>query len=187
MSKKLPSQRVLNRLLRYDPETGFLYWRDRPAWMFKRHKHGSRKVSAKIWNKRRAGKRAFTSIDKQGAHQAKFLGIRTFAHRVIWKMMTGEDANIVDHDNGRPSDNRWQNLNNGSQSDNRKNIRIPSNNTSGVIGVHKCAQTGKWRANIATSGDRSKHLGRFDSFDEAVAVRKTAEKKYGYNDNHGRA
>ena len=48
-------------------------------------------------------------------------GVRYAAHRVAWVLMTGEQPNIVDHDNGIKHDNRWKNLNNGTHSDNSRN------------------------------------------------------------------
>ena len=38
-------------------------------------------------------------------------GIKLLAHRVIWKLMTGEEPKgVIDHINNNPSDNRWENL-----------------------------------------------------------------------------
>jgi len=52
--RKLPSARVLRRLLDYDPETGKLTWKERPVWMFAEGARG-RQVSANVWNGRNAG------------------------------------------------------------------------------------------------------------------------------------
>ena len=43
----------------------------------------------------------------------------------------------------------------------------------------------KWRAQIRVDGKR-KHLGYFDTFDDAVAARKAAEIEHNYHPNHGR-
>lgn len=50
------------------------------------------------------------------------------------------------------------------------------NNTSGVQGVEWRTGKGVWRATICFKGKR-RYLGSFDSFDEAVKVRKRAEEE----------
>src|SRR5690625_5199426 len=51
--KILPTPEQLRELLRYEPETGKLYWKARPAELFKdKRSHGA-------WNARYAGKEAF--------------------------------------------------------------------------------------------------------------------------------
>lgn len=43
---------------------------------------------------------------------------------------------------------------------------------------------GKWRAYIRINR-REKFLGYFENFDEAVRIRKQAERDYNFNQNHG--
>jgi hypothetical protein len=57
-------------------------------------------------------------------------------------------------------------------------------NISGITGVFKHTQTGSWQAQIRING-KSKHLGSFQIFEEAVLARKTAEVNYGFHKNHG--
>ncbi|KEO02311.1 AP2 domain protein [Escherichia coli 1-392-07_S4_C1] len=56
-------------------------------------------------------------------------------------------------------------------------------NKSGYIGViwHKASR--KWMAYVQVNKKR-KHLGLFDSIDEAVAARRQAEKENNYHPNH---
>ncbi|WP_404826374.1 hypothetical protein [Pediococcus ethanolidurans] len=59
----------------------------------------------------------------------------------------------------------------------RKSGRNPNNNSSGTTGVSLYKRTGKWQAYIQLKGHR-KHLGFFDTKEEAIAARKAAEQKY---------
>jgi hypothetical protein len=57
----------ISKLLKYDPETGKLFWLPRPVEMFSDAFLGS-EWSAKKWNTRYAGKEAFTALDGRGYH-----------------------------------------------------------------------------------------------------------------------
>ena len=184
-AKALPSQELLLQLLRYEPETGKLFWRERPAWMFKgegiKQQH-----AAKRWNTKWAGAEAFTSIDSDGYHQGAIFYTRFLAHRVIVAMVEGFWPEEVDHENGIRSDNRFINLKPATHRQNAKNTSIRRNNKSGVVGVHWHKKAGKWSAMIGVDGGKSIYLGLFESLDDAAAARKHAEQKYGFHPNHGK-
>ena len=173
-----PSPEELHRLLRYDPETGKLYWRARPESMF------TTSSAALRWNSRFAGQEAITATSS-GYRIGWLLSRRVKAHRVIWAMFHGEWPEMIDHINGNPSDNRLENLRAATRAENAKNSRRPSNNKSGAVGVHWHQQARRWSAQIAVNGS-SKHLGNFTSFNEAVAARRAAEAEHGFHENHGR-
>ena len=59
---------------------------------------------------------------------------------------------------------------------NQRHDRLRTNNTSGVKGVYRTSR-GKWQAAIHIDSKR-KHLGTFDTIDEAADARKEAEKEY---------
>jgi hypothetical protein len=103
------------------------------------------------------------------------------AHRIIWKLLYGEDPEEIDHINGNRSDNRITNLRSVSRLENMRNRKRASDNTSGVTGVFWYKARSKWRATIS-----QKILGNFNKFEDAVAARKQAEKELGYHPNHGR-
>lgn len=183
-TKPLPPQADLLKLLRYESETGRLFWRERSVSLF----HDGAQTAAHnaaIWNGRNAGKEAFVTVLPHGHRYAGFHGRKLLAHRVIWKMVFGEEPNIIDHINGDPGDNRLENLRNVSQVENGGNSKLRKNNTSGVMGVAWESRRNKWLARIHINY-RNRHVGYFDTFDEAVAARKAAEAKFGFHPNHGR-
>ena len=171
-AKALPSPEYLRQRLRYDPDTGKLYWREHVS------------MSAQ-WNGRYAGREAFTARKQGGYRVGAVDGANMLAHRVVWALWHGswpdEQIDHLDHD---PGNNQVHNLRDASQIENGRNLPRSKANTSGATGVVWCRQTNLWRAQITVSG-RGIALGRFDSFDDAVAARKAAEARYGFHDNHG--
>lgn len=185
--RKLPSPRVLRRLLDYDPETGELKWKERPVWMFKKPRSDrTRKWKASNWNSRYANSPAFTSKDRYGYYQGNLLNRVNRAHRVIWALHYGKwPSEDIDRINGVRDDNRIQNLRAVSRMKNLQNVRLRPNNTSGRVGVSWMSKKQKWQAYIGHANQRHA-LGQFANFDDAVAARKAAERKYGFHKNHGR-
>ena len=184
-NKKLPSQEMLKKLLRYEPETGKLFWRERTPDMFVDSDKFPAEVNCSQWNARFAEKEGFTKVDVGGYRRGRVLNIQYQAHRVIWKMIYNEEPEEIDHVEGNRSDNRIHMLRASNCIDNRKNKKRPLTNNSGVIGVAWSKRNRKWRARIKVS-KKNYELGFFADFDEAVAARKEAEKKYGFHKNHGR-
>ena len=168
----LPSQSELNTLLDYDPLTGMLVWKFRPN-------------GPKTWNTRYAGKEAFTAINKYGYKVGAIHDTVYLASRIIWKMVHGVDPIQVDHEDGDTLNNRLKNLRNVTQAQNQQNTKLRSNNTSGVTGVCWDKSKQRWLVSIGVSG-KSKYVGRFKSFEEAVDARSQAEKDQNYHANHGK-
>lgn len=81
---------VLRKLLLCDFDTGELTWRVRDAKLFKRGEKWTQEQSAASWNKRRAGKPAFTALTPHGYNSGVILGVSHQAHRVIWAMYMGD-------------------------------------------------------------------------------------------------
>lgn len=57
-----------------------------------------------------------------------------------------------------------------------KNKKIQKNNTSGCSGVSWHSRMGRWSARISFKG-KTYNLGYFDRLEDAIAKRKSAEKK----------
>ncbi len=160
------TQKRLKEILNYDPDTG----------EFTRAKS--------LRNQVKKG-------DPAGSfHHNGYLGIflenkKYYGHRLAWLWVYGRfPENETDHINGDRADNRISNLRCVDRKENTKNKCIRSDNTSGVNGVCR-TPAGKWRVYIGVSGTQ-KILGAFDDFDLACLVRKEAEHKYNYHENHGR-
>lgn len=181
---RLPSQEVLNSILRYDPETGLLFWRPRAPEHFLDGKYSAARKAA-AFNSMYAGKQAFTNIDSSGYRTSYLLGVSAKAHRVIWKMVTGDEPAEIDHHDHDRANNRWGNLREADRSANQKNTTLRRTNTSGCMGVQWCSQRRKWKAFIRSGGKRV-YLGAFTDVDAAIAARRLAEKASGYSQNHGR-
>jgi hypothetical protein len=179
--RRLPSKEVLDQVLKYDYETGKMFWRVRPVTMFTQGKTKDRPRSAEHacnqWNSRWAGEPAAT-CKKDGYHYVHFNYRTELAHRLAWKIMTGEDPVEVDHIDGNRSNNKWSNLRNGTRSDNLRNLALRRNNKSGHHGVYFSKNQQKWIANIT--------IGTFDSKEEAIEARRKYETLLGFHPNHGR-
>lgn len=172
--KILPTPEQLRELLRYDPETGKLYWKERPEGMFSTHR------SFRTWNTRFGGEEAFTATSTQGYKVGSVFDSLLRAHRVAWAIFYGEwPSDQVDHLNSNRSDNRIINLRGADSYQNRRNSGKRWNNTSGYKGVMWNKQKRKWQAEIK-AGSIRKHLGFFENpKDGYAAYCRAADKIHG--------
>lgn len=96
------------------------------------------------------------------------------------------EGKVVDHIDGNPKNNRRSNLRVCTQSENLCNRSFMTNNNSGCIGVRWSKNRFKWEVEIRKDKKRI-HLGRWSDYNEAVYVRRYAEKllfkEYQYQDN----
>jgi len=171
-----PSQEFIKECFEYCKSTGDLTWSVRPEY------HFSEKRYCDSWNKNFAG-RLLKGRTEKGYCRTSLTGKYYFIHRLIFKMMTGRDPLMIDHINGVPSDNRWENLRDVTAADNSKNIKLSKRNKSGLLGVVK--RSGSWRVRITARNNRI-NLGSYGDYFEAACARKSAENKFGFHENHGR-
>lgn len=82
----------------------------------------------------------------------------------------------VDHKNRNRLDNRRANLRIATPAQNACN-RTPQKTATGFHGIKFHPKTGKWEARITHAG-KQHYLGVFDSPDEALTVRREAEKEF---------
>lgn len=158
-SVPLPSFEKVDRFLRYEPDSGELFWRV------------NRRGIAK------SGERA-GCINSRGYIQIA-IGKRPFlAHRLAWLLTYGEMPDVeIDHRNGNKSDNRLSNLRLATRTQNGRNRRINSNSTTGFKGVRR--HRDKFQAAIKCEGNTI-YLGTFASLEEAnVAYQDAAERLFG--------
>lgn len=179
----LPSKEELEKLLKYSPSTGELFWKKRTEDMFEASTHTAAHTCAR-WNSRFAGKEALVK-ENIGYRCGRLNYQYVLAHRVIWKIMTGDEPDAIDHIDGDRSNNRWKNLRSVTTSVNNRNVSRRSDNHSGVVGVSWNKQKQKWAA-LLHIDRKIKCLGFFDLFEDAVECRKVAEIQNGFHANHGR-
>ena len=157
-----------SELLRYDEETGKIYWKVT---------RGGVEAGVEAGTLRREGRNTYRQIRIDGQSY--------LAHRIAWLLFYEvRPVNGIDHHNGNGLDNRPANMREATASENAKNQRMRSVNTSGHVGVSWYTPSGKWRAYIRING-KKKHLGYFTDKDEATAVYRKAAAVYGYTERHG--
>ena len=175
---------VLRQLLRYEPETGRLFWREREAAWFSVGKDGATRNAAK-WNARFAGKEAINSASaSHGYLDGAVLGQGVLAHRVAFAIAHGRWPVGIDHIDGDRRNNRLSNLREADQAENTLNAKIRADNKSGASGVWRLKRGG-WRARIKRSGV-IEDLGTFQTKEAAVEAWRIAAARLGFHPNHGR-
>lgn len=122
-------------------------------------------------------------INKNGYLKCTIKSKTFLVHRLIWIYFNGSINGDIDHINHIKTDNRIENLRVVDSLANNRNQSIPSNNTSGQVGVW--FENNKWRASIYVDYKRI-NLGSFAVFSDAVNARKNAEVLYGFHENHGK-
>lgn len=149
----------LKQKLVYEPDTGIFRW-----------------VNPPIKGPAKSGDRA-GSVRPDGYRRITINQKHYLSHRLAFLWMTGKLPDlIVDHINGVPGDDRWENLREVTQSENLQNTRLNNVGPSGYRGVSK-HHTGKWYARININ-KVSKFLGIFNTPEEANEARLLAEKQY---------
>lgn len=184
MAKKpLPSTETLRQLLRYEPETGKLFWRERSTEWFKTKDPRGAEWARRCWNARFADREAVKCISHDGYGVTAIFKQSYYAHRLIWKMETGVEPDEIDHVDGDRLNNRMNNLRNVPPIKNNRNHKLRSDNTSGFQGVRKLPH-GSYQVRVSVGGKRTSRS--FPTMEEAVAYKRSVERVLGYHPNHGR-
>ena len=150
MTEKILTAQKLKEVVHYNPETGEFTRKDPKL----RSCNGT--------------------IPKNPRHAYLNIGIdyRVYkAHRLAWLYTHGEwPKGQIDHINGDKLDNRISNLRVATPSQNKQNARkARSDSRSGLLGATWYSKGKKWRAAIQVDG-KKKHLGYFDTAQEAHDV-----------------
>lgn len=158
----------LKEMLSYDENTGEFRWVKYPY----QHTHLVGRIAGS--NKGRGYIRIVIDTEKH------------YAHRLAWLYVYGElPDKTIDHIDGNTSNNRVENLRCVGHTENMRNMKRHSTNTSGVTGVTWNKERCKWVAQIHIFG-KGINLGRFDDKHDAIAARELANKQYNFHANHGR-
>lgn len=108
-------------------------------------------------------------------------------HRVVMLMCYGfyGEGLDADHINHVRNDNRLFNLRFVTRSENSKNQSLSSKSTTGVTGVSFLKARKKYIAQIGVNR-KLIYLGMFETLEEAAEARRQADRKYKFNNNHGK-
>lgn len=97
-------------------------------------------------------------------------GVTYYLHRLVWQYHHGFVPTMIDHINGKFSDNRIENLRECTNAQNQYNSPRKANNKSGFKGVAYCPMYRRpWRARIVSDG-KVILLGYFKTKEEAAAA-----------------
>jgi len=160
------TKQYLDSILRYDPISGLFYW-----------------VLTRC-SVAKAGSIAGT-IRPDGYTRLRVKGRLHYAHRLAWLAYYGFNTQLeIDHIDQNRLNNSIVNLRQVTRQDNQKNKCINVKNRSGVLGVHFFKERNKWVASISLN-NKNVYLGIYESFFDAVCIRKSAEIRYDFHKNHG--
>lgn len=184
-AKPLPSPELLRQLLRYDPQTGKLFWLERHLSIYD-FSDTSAPRRCRVFNALFAGREA-GQLGSGGYIIVTINHIPFRAHRLIWAMNNDEQfpSNLqIDHINGDRTDNRISNLRLATNRENARNQRRRMTNKSGHNGVYWDSATNKWRAQITLNG-KTYALGRFSTKSKAAHARRSAHLNSFFYHSHG--
>lgn len=144
-AKPAPEQNLMREFLSYSPLAGEFTWL--------KNRHTGRPLKG-----RTAG-----SINKFGYRRIWLDGKSYPANRLAWLYMTGAwPTHQIDHIDGVRSNDRWDNLREATNGQNKANSRINKNNSVGLKGVSRQrGQRALWHSRIMKDR-QSFDLGQFD-------------------------
>lgn len=152
-AKPLPSQQYLQNC--FDIRTDGIYWKHRPESHFS-------KYHKKSWNRKWAGTLVQGRVVGNGYTYVRLQGVSYYLHRLVYKLVTGHEPELVDHINQDRSNNLPCNLRAATHSQNKFNRGKQANNTSGYKGVSYHKQNKNWVAQLHHNGKHI-HCGSFNS------------------------
>jgi HNH endonuclease len=159
------TQEELKKVLHYNPKTGVFIWR------------AKRSRSVSIGDQAghfRRGKGHVNIVINRRSYKA---------HRLAHLYMTGEWPEELDHIDGDPHNNRWENLRLCTRSQNSMNRRLGPTNTSGIKGVGWCPRAECWIAKVVING-RPKQSSHSTKEEAAAAVQELRTKLHGAFSRH---
>ena len=160
MKKELPSQDYLNSILEY--RDGLLYWKVK----FTR----SINIGDQAGN---LSKRGYIVL---GINKKSYL-----LHIIVWKMLTGNNPEFeIDHINRNKTDNRIENLRDGTNGINQRNKSKYKNNND-TPNIMKIGKKFYFRIHNLNN-KRETHI--CNSLLEAEQLRTIKFEEYGYTKNH---
>lgn len=120
-------------------------------------------------------------LHHSGYIHIKTQGKKNVAHRLAWLYMTGEwPSDQIDHINQIKNDNRWCNLRECTNAQNKANVKAPVTNSSGYKGVSRYKKrNNQWVVKIKYKQIQI-HVGMFNCIHKAaMAYNKKALELFG--------
>lgn len=153
-------------LIRYEPETGKFY---------------SLVSNSNV----KVGQEVKGSVDNKGYIRIGVGGRVIRAHRLAFICMGENLPNQVDHIDRDKQNNKWSNLRASDQQTNQWNTSERKTNTSGHKNVYWRPERRHWQVRIPTKDCRSKYIGSYKEYGDAVKAaeqaRRDYQKEYGYS------
>jgi hypothetical protein len=171
---------------RYDSGSGLLFRAERPRkdfmheWSFRMHiDNCKRPIGVKVY---RTGGFPIGVFVNPSKSKKRVCPKDTLAHRIIWKLVHGDipEGMVIDHINGNPFDNRLHNLRLVTHTENCRNARSHTTNSTRLKGIAWDKKNAKWQTEIRTPVGRV-FLGRHRTKGEAALAYAKASLRY-----HGR-
>lgn len=181
----MPDGDYFRQHLRFDEETGLLFWISRPLF-----DHLPLNDIRNNTRRSLAGKRAGVIAHRPNGRDYFAINIeyrKYLAHRIVMAMHLGSLSRDydVDHIDGDGLNNRLGNLRLVDRSINLRNRVMQSNNSSGHVGVYWIERLKKWNAKGKVNG-KNYHLGVYSDKNDAIQARKEWQEKVGgFTDRHG--
>jgi hypothetical protein len=148
----------LRAILNYNPETGQFRWKEA------RRGHRAGVIAG--------------SIDGAGYVDIMINKRHYLAHRLAWLWVMGKwPKNQIDHIDMRRDNNRFKNLREATDSQNKANRTAQSNNKLGRKGVQFNSKRGKYEARIRKDGVVT-FIGYFDNLENAAKAYATAAESH---------
>ncbi len=170
----------LNKILRYDNDTGMVYWKERDESITPNT--SALKKWNTIYSYTEAGwknKKGYITIGVKHDIETNGKLIKLLCHRVVFALVNGRwPETLLDHRNGNPSDNRINNLEESNHSKNAKNSKPYGQ--SGYKNIQYDSRgDGKWRVRIRVNG-KEVHIGNYKRLEDAIEARDIAYREHDY-------
>jgi hypothetical protein len=169
----LPPKHYLDECFTYNPLTGSLKWKERPASHFKNHY--SKRANSTFAGSEVGSKRYRSDGEPLGVCIGLFYdGAKRYftAHRIVFVMMGVEIPKgfYVDHKDRNAFNNAWSNLRLATPSQNLRNMRKHKNRKHDLPkGVYRYVGKLPYRSQIFVDG-KPKKVGFFKTAEEAHAA-----------------
>jgi len=161
--KPMPSKEELHALFEY--KNGKLFWKV---------SRGAAKAGDEV-----------KGINNKGYKRVCIDYVGYLQHRLIWIMHGNDPVDCLDHIDGDTLNNRIENLRPATEEENHWNVKIRSDNTSGIKGVAWHKKYMCWYGRVGFKG-KLHFAGYFTDKEEcAKAVRELRAKLHGDFVNHG--